>query len=115
MVRIKGGLTTRRKHKKILRRAKGYWMSRHRQIKKAYEAVFHAGEYAYKGRKLKKRQFRKLWIMRLNAAVLPAGLTYSRFINLLKKKQINLDRKILAQIAVEHPHVFAKIVEETKK
>ena len=90
--------------------AKGYWMTRHKQFKKAKEAVLHAGEYAFAGRKLKKRDFRTLWIIRLNAAVREAGLTYSRFIHLLKKKNIELDRKILAQIAVEHPESFKKII-----
>ncbi len=114
MTRVKSGIITKKKHKKVLKLAKGYWMSRHKQFKKAKEAVLHAGEYAFAGRKLKKRDFRQLWIIRLNAAVRELGLTYSKFINLLKTKKIDLDRKILAQIAVEHPKVFKKIVEEVK-
>ena len=114
MVRVKGGTTTRRKHKKILKLAKGYWMTRHKQIKKAKEAVLHAGEYAYAGRKNRKRDFRSLWIIRLNAAVRSLGLTYSVFVNLLKKKKIEVDRKMLAKIAVEHPQVFEKIVDKVK-
>lgn len=114
MVRIKGGMTTRRRHKKILKMAKGYWMTRHKQFKKAKEAVIHAGEYAFAGRKLKKRNFRSLWIVRLNAALRQLGLTYSTFVNLLKQKKVGLDRKILAQIAVEHPNVFKNIVEKMK-
>ena len=115
MVRVKGGITTRRKHKKILKMAKGFWMSRHKQIKKAKEATLHAGEYAFSGRKLKKRNFRTLWIIRLNAAVRELGMTYKIFIHLLKKNTIELDRKVLAQIAVEHPAVFKKIVETASK
>lgn len=114
MVRVKGGLTTRRKHNKTLGLAKGYWMSRHKQIKKAKEAVLHAGQYAYDGRKMKKRDFRRLWIIRLNAALRENGLSYSKFIPALKAKQIGLDRKVLAQIAAEYPAVFDKIVSAVK-
>lgn len=94
--------------------AKGYWMTRHKQFKKAKEAVLHAGEYAFAGRKLKKRDFRSLWILRLNAAVRAEGLTYSSFINRLKKKKVELDRKILSQIAVEHPNVFKNLISQIK-
>lgn len=90
-------------------------MTRHKQIKKAKEALLHAGEYAFAGRKLKKRQFRKLWIMRINAAVRPHDLKYNRFTRLLKNKKIELDRKILAQLAMEHPKIFKKIVQEAKE
>ena len=114
MARVKGGMTTRRKHKKVLKLAKGYWMSRSKQIKKAKEAVLHAGQYAFNGRKLKKRDFRQLWIVRLNAAVRQAGLSYSKFIALLKAKNVAIDRKVLSQIAVDHPQVFTKIVEKVK-
>lgn len=114
MARIKGGMTTRRKHKKVLKLAKGYWMSRGKQIKKAKEAILHAGEYAFAGRKHKKRDFRKLWIIRLNAAVRTSGLTYSRFVNSLKEKNIGLDRKVLSQIASEYPKVFDQIVQKVK-
>ncbi len=115
MVRVKGGMVTRRKHKKILKLAKGYWMTRHKQIKKAEEAVLHAGEYAFAGRKLRKRDFRTLWIVRLNAALRNLGTTYSKFISMAKAKKVELDRKILAQLAVEQPKTFSKIVEEIKK
>ncbi len=114
MVRVKGGIHTRRKHKKVLKSAKGYWMTRHKQFKKAKEATLHAGQYAYDGRKLKKRDFRSLWIVRLNAALRPLGLTYSKFINKLAEKKVELDRKVLSQIAVEHPDAFTKIVEKVK-
>jgi len=114
MVRIKGGVRTRAKHKKVLKMAKGYWMTRHKQFKKAKEAVLHAGEYAFAGRKHKKRDFRQLWIMRMNAALRELGMKYSLFINKLKVNKIELDRKILSQLAVEHPAVFKKIVESAK-
>jgi len=114
MVRIKGGVRTRAKHKKVLKMAKGFWMTRHKQFKKAKEAVLHAGEYAFAGRKHKKRDFRQLWIMRMNAALRELGMKYSIFINKLKINRIELDRKILSQLAVEHPEVFKKIIEKVK-
>jgi large subunit ribosomal protein L20 len=114
MVRIKGGVKTRAKHKKVLKLAKGYWMTRHKQFKKAKEAVLHAGEYAFKGRKLRKRDFRQLWIIRMNAAVRNLGIKYSVFIKKLKDNKVELDRKILSQLAVEQPEIFKKIVEKVK-
>jgi len=115
MVRVKGGMTTRRKHKKVLKLAKGYWMTRHKQVKKAKEALLHAGEYAFKGRKLRKRDFRTLWIVRMNAALRGLGINYSKFIQLTKAKKVELDRKVLAQLAVENPNIFKKIVDFVKK
>lgn len=115
MVRVKGGVHTRRKHKKILKLAKGYWMTRHKQFKKAKEATLHAGEYAFAGRKDKKRNFRQLWILRLNASLRSLGLKYNYFIHLLNQKKIGLDRKILSQLAVEQPDFFKKIVEKVKE
>lgn len=114
MARIKGGVKTRSKHKKVLKLAKGYRMSRGKQIKKAKESILHAGEYAYKGRKLKKRQFRRLWITRINAALRAENVKYSQFIRLLKVKKLGLDRKILAKIAAEYPGLFKSIVEKIK-
>src|SRR3989338_1244003 len=111
MVRIKGGVRTRAKHKKVLKMAKGFWMTRHKQFKKAKEAVLHAGEYAFAGRKAKKRDFRQLWIIRMNAALRELGMKYSIFIHKLKVNKIELDRKILSQLAVEHSVVFKKIVD----
>lgn len=111
MARVKSGITTKRKHKRVLKLAKGYWMTRRKQFKKAKEAILHAGEYAFSGRKMKKRDFRKLWIIRLNAAVRKLGINYSKFVNRLKRKKVAIDRKILAQIAVEYPKIFNKIVE----
>ncbi len=114
MVRVKKGVNAHSKHKKTLGLAKGYWMSRHKHFKKAEEAVLHAGEYAFAGRRLKKRDFRQLWIIRMNAALREVGTTYSTFISTLKSKNITLDRKVLAQIAVEFPKSFSKIVEQVK-
>lgn len=112
MVRVKGGVHTRQKHKKVLKLAKGYWMTRHKQFKKAEEAVLHAGEYAYVGRKLRKRNFKTLWIIRLNAAVRNLGYTYSQFIKKLNEKKVGLDRKILSQIAIDYPKTFEQIVKK---
>ncbi len=114
MARVKGGVVTRRKHKKVLDMAKGYRMTRSKQIKKAKEALLHAGEYAFHGRKLKKREFRKLWITRLNASVHEMGMKYSVFIHQLKTNSIELDRKILSRIAVDYPETFKKIVEKVQ-
>ncbi len=114
MVRIKGGVRTKAKHKKVLKLAKGFWMTRHKQFKKAKEAVLHAGEYAFMGRKLRKRDFRQLWIIRMNAALRNLGTKYSVFIKKLKDNKIELDRKILSQLAVEQPEVFKKVVEKAK-
>lgn len=114
MVRVKSGIATKKKHKKLLRLAKGYWMTRHKQFKKAKEAVLHAGEYAFAGRRKKKRDFRQLWITRLNAAVRELGLTYSKFVQALTSKKIGLDRKVLSQIAIDYPEVFKKIVDKVK-
>lgn len=114
MVRVKGGVRTHRRHKKVLKMAKGYWMTRHKQFRKAKEAVLHAGEYAFKGRKLRKRDFRQLWIIRMNAALRNLGTKYSVFIKKLKDNKIELDRKILSQLAVEQPEVFKKVVEKAK-
>lgn len=114
MTRVKPGVQTRKRHKKVLKMAKGYWMSRRKQFKKAKEATLHAGEYAFAGRKRKKRDFRRLWITRINTAVRELGLKYSQFIKSLKDKKIEIDRKILSKIALEHPNVFKKIVEKVK-
>lgn len=111
-MRIKTGLVRKRKHKKILKMAKGYRMARHKRIKVAKESVLHAGEYAFAGRRLRKRDLRKLWIIRLNAALAPFNLKYSRFIQLLKKAKIELNRKILADLAISEPETFAKIVKK---
>jgi len=115
MTRIKGGPTSIRKHKKVLHLAKGFWMARSSQFKKAQEAVLHAGQYAFAGRKLRKRDIRKLWITRINAGLKEHDITYSSFIHSLKIKKIGIDRKILAQLALDFPQIFDKVVEEVKK
>lgn len=104
----------RQRHKKILKAAKGFRDARRKRYKVAKEAVLHAGQYAYIGRKLRKRDLRSLWITRLNAAVREHGLGYSRFISGLKKANIELDRKILSDIAIEDPKTFSEIVEKAK-
>lgn len=103
-----------RRHKKVLKAAKGFKQARRTRYKVAKEAVLHAGQYAYIGRKNRKRDFRRLWIQRINAAVHENGLTYGTFMSRLKKANIALDRKILAQIALEDPETFSKIVEKVK-
>ena len=112
MARVKS--TSARRHRKFLKRAKGFKQARRVRIQVAKEALLHAGQYAYHGRKLRKRDLRNLWIIRLNAAVREEGLSYSKFIASLKRAKIELDRKILADIAVNDPNTFKKIVEIVK-
>lgn len=114
-MRVKTGVTRKRNHKKVLKLAKGYWMSRGKQIKKAKEAVLHAGEYAYAGRKDKKGAFRRLWIIRLNAALKSHNIKYSQFMSQLKKSNIEVDRKILSYLALEKPEIFKMIINEVHK
>ncbi len=104
--------TSARRHRKILAQAKGFKQARRRRIQTAKEAVLHAGAYAYAGRKLKKRDLRSLWIIRLNAGVRALGVSYSRFISGLKKEKIEIDRKILSDIALTDPETFKKVVKE---
>jgi large subunit ribosomal protein L20 len=113
-MRVKTGARTKQRHNKVLELAKGYWMSRSKLYRKAHEAVLHAGKYAYVGRKQNKRNFRTLWIIRINAAVRELGLSYSQFIAKLAKANVTVDRKILAQIATEHPKVFEQIVKKVQ-
>ena len=112
MSRVKTGIVRRKSHKRILARTKGFRMTKNRLIKVAIEADLHAGQYAYHGRKLRKRDFRALWITRLNAALRQIDETfkYSRFIKSLKDKKVMLDRKVLADIAVRDNDTFKKIV-----
>lgn len=114
MARIKRGTVSRRKHNKLLSLTKGYRGTKSSLVKVAKEASLHAGQYAFHGRKLRKQDFRTLWIVRIGEAVKQEGLSYSVFINKLKKAQIELDRKILSKLAVESPSVFKQIVESVK-
>ena len=114
-MRIKTGVTAHRRHKKILKLAKGYRGARHRQFKKANESVMKAGFYAYRDRRNKKRNFRRLWIVRINAVSRAYGLTYSRLIAGLTKAGVTVDRKSLADLAVSDSAAFAKFVELAKK
>lgn len=114
-MRTKGGTVTKRRHNKILDLAKGYRMSRSTLINNAHEAVLHAGEYAHTGRKLRKRQFRRTWIIRINAGLKKMGITYNSFIHNLTTKNIGLDRKILAKFASEHEKIFENIVKTATK
>lgn len=113
MARIKRGLTSHKKHKKLLKQAKGYRGSRSKLIKTAQEAVLHAGEYAFHGRKRKKRDFRRLWVTRINEGVKKEGHKYSEFINALKQKEIKIDRKVLSHLATEDSQTFKEIVKQT--
>ena len=107
MARVKRGVTARARHKKVLAAAKGYYNARRKVFRVAKQAVIKAGQYAYRDRKARKRQFRQLWIIRINAAARLHGLSYSRFINGLKKAGIAIDRKVLAELAVYNKQVFA--------
>ena len=114
MARVKRGVQARRRHKKILKLAKGYYNARHKVFRVAKQAVIKAQQYAYIGRKQKKRNFRSLWITRINAAARINGLSYSRFMNGLLKAGITLDRKVLADIAVHDAAGFAALAEKAK-
>jgi large subunit ribosomal protein L20 len=114
MPRVKRGVTARARHKKVLALAKGYRGRRSTVYRIAKEAVMKAGQYAYRDRRQRKRQFRALWIVRINAAARELGMTYSVFINGLKKAMIDMDRKVLADLAVFDKPAFAKIAEQAK-
>ena len=114
MARVKRGVQARRRHKKVLAQAKGYYNARRKIYRVAKQAVIKAGQYAYRDRKQRKRQFRSLWITRINAGARNNGMSYSRFINGLKKADISLDRKVLADMAVHDKAGFAAIVEKAK-
>ncbi len=114
MARVKRGVTARAKHKKVMKAAKGYYGARSRVFRVAKQAVIKAAQYAYRDRRNKKRLFRGLWIVRINAAARINGLSYSRFISGLDKAGIEIDRKVLADIAVNDPAGFAKLAESAK-
>ncbi|KFN44954.1 50S ribosomal protein L20 [Arenimonas oryziterrae] len=115
MARVKRGVTARRRHKKIIKLAKGYYNARRKVFRVAKQAVTKAAQYAYIGRKQRKRQFRSLWIVRINAAARMYGLSYSRFMNGLLKANIQLDRKALADLAIHDLPAFGKIAEQAKR
>ncbi|MBQ3094774.1 MAG: 50S ribosomal protein L20 [Clostridia bacterium] len=114
MARIKGALATRKRRKKILKLAKGYYGAKYKLFKTAKEAVMKSGQYAYIGRRQKKRDFRRLWITRISAAAKMNGMNYSTFMNGLKKAGISLNRKMLAEIAVSDAAAFTALVEKAK-
>lgn len=114
MAHVKRGVTSKARHKKVLNAAKGYRGRRKSTIRVAMQAVEKAGQYAYRDRKVRKRQFRALWIQRINAAARLEGLTYSRFMNGLKLAGVELDRKVLADLAVREPEAFKVIAEQAK-
>ena len=114
MARIKGAVTTRARRKSVLKRAKGYFGAKSIRFKMAKQAVMKSGQYAFVGRKNKKRDFRRLWIARINAAARINGISYSRLMDGLKKKNININRKMLAEMAVNDAAGFAKLVETVK-
>lgn len=114
MARVKGALSTRKRRKKILKAAKGYWGAKSKHFKMAKQAVLKSGNYAYIGRKQKKRDFRSLWITRISAARKMNGINYSRFMYGLKKSGIELNRKMLSELAISDPNAFSSLVETAK-
>ena len=114
MARVKRGVTAKARHKKVLGKAKGYYGARSKLFKTAKQAVIKAGQYAYRDRRQRKRQFRALWITRINAAARECGLSYSRFINGLSKAGVELDRKVLADIAVFDKAAFAALADKAR-
>lgn len=114
MSRVKRGVTTHARHRKVIKKAKGYYGRRKNTFRIANQAVEKAGQYAYRDRRARKRNFRSLWIQRINAAAREAGLTYGRFINGLDRAGIEVDRKVLADLAVHEPDAFKSLVEKAK-
>ena len=114
MARVKGALSTRKRRKKILKAAKGYWGAKSKHFRMAKQAVLKSGNYAYIGRKQKKREFRSLWITRISAACKLNGINYSRFMYGLKKSGIELNRKMLSELAISDPDAFSSLVETAK-
>lgn len=115
MPRVKRGVQARAKHKKVLAKAKGYYGARSRVYRVAHQAVIKAGQYAYRDRRVKKRTFRSLWIVRINAAARECGMSYSRLINGLSKAEIDIDRKVLADLAVHDMVAFGQIADKAKQ
>ncbi|MFC1568660.1 50S ribosomal protein L20 [bacterium] len=115
MPRAKSSVASRKRRKKILKAAKGYWGGKSKLLKTAKESVEKARQYAYRDRRVKKREFRKLWITRINAAARMHGMSYAQFIHLLQLQNINLNRKVLADLAVSDPNAFAQLIQSIKK
>ena len=115
MARVKGGNVSKNRRRKVLKAAKGYFGSKHRLYKTAQEQTFHSGVYAFRDRKANKRNFRKLWIVRINAAVRERGMSYSKFVNACKKANIVINRKMLADLAVRDKEAFDVIFEAVSK
>ena len=115
MPRVKRGMMTRKRHNNVLKRAKGYWGSKHSLYRQANEAVMRALNFAYRDRRVRKRDFRRLWIARINAACRAQGVSYSRFINGLGKAGIKVDRKIMADLAVNEPAAFTALVQQASQ
>lgn len=113
-MRVKTGVVRRQAHKKILKLAKGYWMTRSKRYKVASEAVLHAGQYAFNGRRLRRRDIRKTWIVRINAALRPLNTSYSVFVKKLKDNKVELNRKMLSEIAIHDPITFKSIFTSLK-
>jgi len=114
MARVKRGVQARARHKKVLNEAKGYYGARRKVYRVAKQAVIKAGQYAYRDRRQRKRQFRSLWIVRINAAAREFGLSYSRFMDGLNKAEVEIDRKVLADLAVNDPAAFGALAEKAK-
>ena len=115
MAKIKHSVATRRRKKRLLKKTKGFWGDRSKQYQQARRALMHALVYAYRDRRKKKRDFRRLWITRINAACRQAGIPYSKFMRGLKEAKVNLDRKVLADLAVKDSQAFKKLVEMVKR
>ena len=113
-MRVKTGTVRKDHHKKVLGLAKGFWMTRHKKYKVAHEATMHAGQYAYNGRRIRRRDLRRLWITRINAALSTLNLKYSVFIKKLKDNKVDLNRKILSEIAIHDPDTFKAIVDSIR-
>ena len=114
-MRVKGGTVTRRRHKKIINMTKGQWGTRSKLFRRANESMMKSYWYAYRDRRVRRREFRRLWIARINAATRANGMSYSQFIHGLKKADVQLDRKVLADLAVREPAAFAQVVEVAKE
>ena len=115
MARVKGAMMTRKRRNKVLKLAKGYWGSKSKHFKMAKQQVMKSGNYAFKGRKQKKRDYRRLWIARISASVAPYGMNYSTFMNGLKVAGIEINRKMLSEMAISNPAAFTQLIEIAKK